>query len=729
MTSSVLARCYCSLGPMISANLADTYLQAAGLVKCRGSVELVGLVMPPVGTRVEFAYVPVGGRRAARVPRVLRVTSVSADPLRGRTKVELGCLLTFMENRKPALTNPSAYQENSNATCAVFQDATLPLSTAYVLQRCLDAIGMTAAAPIPLQSRKSQIEYDLSGGYVAVMDELLESEGLIGYVDEAEQLAIRSLEDGGSYGPVMGFNDLLDCSPIGAGEIAGDAVVVRFSSRRLKAPPGTLGSDERRRRNWEQDANQGGLQIRNLDGQTITRAMNGTTVVFPTVSYRLSYSWRPSQTTTTQYDTWDRVTTRETTRSYSEVEWREGLMRAFLECWPGQGAWEKINQWEPYYNETLGPANGYRWQDRFFFIDRSYGNEPSPSAQGTWAQLFNPQSEWSQYGAWPTRGRMITALPATDRTVVRYVYKANPSKVITGSGYGVNCIADAKPDNYSDVLYEITEQYEPLGKVLSAALTSYFGVGSDGLYGLTVRGVGMAARPVLICPPRGEQTLTSRTIVSYEKDMVSGITKTKRETWKARIYTQNGAQQIRDELNLVSAAVDMVNVLQKAADLIYEDVDTTIRTEREFGLQKRPRVDVLSNAANDNASKVQEQADLAWVTGELTSQTVVELSLPVAPDDWISYNATTATYTQHSSNASAVALRYGRIQNRLRFGNRNGLSMRLPMPLMPTRPFDPIYLKLGGAMAQYRVNGTSIVMGPDGIVASCDALFWGAAAT
>ena len=44
MTSSVIARCYCSLGPMISANLADTYLQAAGLVKCRGSVELVGLV-------------------------------------------------------------------------------------------------------------------------------------------------------------------------------------------------------------------------------------------------------------------------------------------------------------------------------------------------------------------------------------------------------------------------------------------------------------------------------------------------------------------------------------------------------------------------------------------------------------------------------------------------------------------------------------------------------------
>ena len=95
----IRAQTFCSLGTIISGNLADTYAQGSGLITTRGSVELSGIYNPPVGTRVEFGYAK--GGFVARLPRTVRVLSSFADPFRRKTTVQLGCLLTFLENRKP----------------------------------------------------------------------------------------------------------------------------------------------------------------------------------------------------------------------------------------------------------------------------------------------------------------------------------------------------------------------------------------------------------------------------------------------------------------------------------------------------------------------------------------------------------------------------------------------------------------------------------------------------
>jgi len=52
-------------------------------------------------------------------------------------------------------------------------------------------------------------------------------------------------------------------------------------------------------------------------------------------------------------------------------------------------------------------------------------------------------------------------------------------------------------------------------------------------------------------------------------------------------------------------------------------------------------------------------------------------------------------------------MRYGRVQNALLLGNRNGVSLQLAPEQLPKRPFDPLYLQAEGITGSYRVNGTS----------------------
>jgi hypothetical protein len=45
---------------------------------------------------------------------------------------------------------------------------------------------------------------------------------------------------------------------------------------------------------------------------------------------------------------------------------------------------------------------------------------------------------------------------------------------------------------------------------------------------------------------------------------------------------------------------------------------------------------------------------------------------------------------------------------------------------LPDTPFDPIYVQGAGVTGQYRLNGCSWAMTGDGVIASTDAIYWGA---
>jgi len=116
---------------------------------------------------------------------------------------------------------------------------------------------------------------------------------------------------------------------------------------------------------------------------------------------------------------------------------------------------------------------------------------------------------------------------------------------------------------------------------------------------------------------------------------------------------------------------------------------------------------------------------------------VIELDLPMSPDDTIERPGGMETAlppgladTAWSSKPSPAAQRaqaYGKIQNRMRLGHREGLSIQIVPELMPVKPFAPIYVKAAGITGQYRVNGSSWTFDANGIVCSIDAMFWGGA--
>jgi hypothetical protein len=233
MAIDVRAVVTCSLGTLISGNIADGYIQGQGLVLVRGSVEISGLITPAVGTAVTFAYKVNGGTRS--IPRKLRVLSSFADPFRRTTKVELGCKLTYLSDLREKL-KWTAFEDPQNEIDFEPADAdvvTLPVRASSMMAKCLTELGMTAASS-PLTNIFSRAQYDFSAGWVSVLNDLLISECRCGYLDFNEVLQIFSLNQDGGTGRVVTSSDIINIGAINAGQLPGEAVTVSYSTLRMK---------------------------------------------------------------------------------------------------------------------------------------------------------------------------------------------------------------------------------------------------------------------------------------------------------------------------------------------------------------------------------------------------------------------------------------------------------------------------------------------------------------
>lgn len=256
MAVDIRATVTCSLGTLISASLNDDYIQETGLIKTKGSCEIKGVITPAPGTAVTFQYTKSGITR--RVPKVLRVLSSFADPFRRTTRVELGCKLTYLQD----LVDPIDWSVFDDPENAVFteeesQIVTLPIRASSVMTKCLTELGITASSN-PLTNQFSIGEFDFSSGYVNILSDLLVSESYCGYLNENEVLQIINLSTVSSAGPLLTDAKIIDIGPIGVGQLPGEAVVVRYSTLRLKEPDTSpdspdqdANSDISRARRWE----------------------------------------------------------------------------------------------------------------------------------------------------------------------------------------------------------------------------------------------------------------------------------------------------------------------------------------------------------------------------------------------------------------------------------------------------------------------------------------------
>ena len=651
MAIDIRAEVSCSLGTVISGSFADDYLQGNGLIKTRGEVVLNGTQTPVVGTEVTFTYDKGGSTYT--IPRVLRVLSSFADPFRRTTTVQLGCKLTYLENRKPPVEDPNAKDEHSDVPCKVFLKAMLPISADYVFQQCLDALELDSAS-IPLTNKYSVEEFDLSPGFIQVMGDLLQSEGYVGYLDSSETLQFLDLTEDSAAGPVITPAEVVDLGPIGVGDLPGESVVVRFNSLRL-LPPDELYGDDFLKRSWEIE------EVFGAPSEVSVSYTNdaGTTITDDDVFYPYSF-------TATRYDVWDRkiesialniVSSAETNNRWASDALRTGR------AWnvpAGKLVREVIE-----YEKAAAPANN--------------------------VNLLSVQL----VGGGVTQIKAALSSAAEEHTGLANLCKTDVPE-------GADVVKSQTTYNY----------FSELELAGSLNIDTY------------IDDTGSLEEFDTIAAE-----LDSTVVVEYETDAASGISKTITKRSISRSQTVSGQQDLAtraQDLDTADLTNSIASLLNLARRQVYIGADTSLHTQREYGLQKRPSEADRNNTANEKPTVTEQKAEIAWVTGSTTSTAVTEFTVPYAPDDEITWDESSGALSSVPSDAKEKALRYGRIQNKLLLGNRSGVSLQLAPEQLPKRPFDPLYLQASGITGAYRVNGTSWAFDASGIVASTDALLWGA---
>lgn len=281
MAIDLRAYSYCNLGPLVEASIADSYIQDSGLILCRGTATIRGIITPDSGTIIEFAYAKNG--RLARIPRRLRVLSSSANPYTNLTALEIGCKLTYLQDLQSpdervlrSINDPYGLVDvppNNRAYAPAY------ISAQWVFEKCLQNLDITSFGAV-LTNKFITEKFDMSAPYVEILGNILKSETQFGYLDINEVLQVRSLYDTSTTGPLFNNASIIEIESIGIGELPGEAVFVPFASRKLKPPNASNNS----KINWEQE-----------------ESVNSTKVIIKTASRSVTYSVLERMKTETYY--------------------------------------------------------------------------------------------------------------------------------------------------------------------------------------------------------------------------------------------------------------------------------------------------------------------------------------------------------------------------------------------------------------------------------------------
>jgi hypothetical protein len=660
MAIDIRATVSCSLGTVISGSIADDYLQGSGLIKTRGQVVLKGTLTPQIGQGVTFTYTKNGTTRS--IPRKLRVLSSFADPFRKITTVQLGCKLTYLSDLAEPVKETIAEQIPAVVYEELKTAISAPLRASGILNKCLEKLGLTAASN-PLQNRFIAEEWDLSPGYVQVMNDLLVSESYFGYLDEDEELQIRDLTDDAGRGKLIEADDIVDLSPIGAGNLPGEAVIVNYTFRRLGSGSSTdedqlviqdpaeepdvnpedLPEEEKvkYKRNWEFSESVGDIATHNV----VFTDSQGAELVLRT-------KYIPYSMTHTFYDDQDRV--------YEQWDETRTVGAAAL----GNMIAEYLQA--GLYGAALSSSIRYFWEGKYTTYQYSETGEKVAERS-------------------VTRVSDAAMLGRLDIQAVWYLSDGTPVPLT------YNYIATSPYSNNEGIDYANAEVQE-----------TYYYTTEDAV-------------------------------------------RTETYNYQAWGLTQEGQQAFSRQKGTWRFSDDFVDYFEENAfSLVPIPGQTTLSVNRGQ-LVPKPRPPELSKAVPlafpmdvpdepGGGVTIETATSTLYALGSAESERVVQLTMPVAPDDYWDTNywnenvavAYPVVLTKKKSSAQQNAIKYGRVQNRLLLGNRNGISLQLAPERLPKRPFDPLYVKAGGITASYRVNGASWTFDANGIVASVDALLWGA---
>jgi YD repeat-containing protein len=728
MTIDIRANVYCSLGPVISGNFADEAVQGSGLVKTRGQVELAGIFRPDVGQVVEFAW--TRGTIGARLPRKLRVLSSFADPFRAITTVQIGCKLTQFEDVTPNIKirnqagnifaassgtgdDPTVTASISvdvaadgylvtriaarrAATGGVFIPSTLipteaaeseailkeythlnryvtfPLSAARIVEYLCSYMKITLAAAVPLVNRYVAVkEFDLRNGILPLLSDLLISENYFGYLNERERLVIRSLEGDAGVGPVFDSSNIIDLRAIGVGNRPGETVIVNYTTARRLKPEVEVEAE------YEPDG-AGNEQLPSDPGDPTPPAPPAPPAN-PDTPLDESPAWSATQTvgfpvtvpigyTTLAGDQVDQ-TYSYTPRSRSYSEFNGGkLVRNFDES--SKPLWAAA---PAYTAQRLSFGLGFQ------------SSTCTSGAETTYT--YDDQGRQSTI----TTTEYSTVAELAGGLSLQYVFED-----IDGGGAHVS--------------------------LSSAIVTS----------GLTTVEKTYAGNY--------ERTVTSQYLHWSKTQQGQQGSTEGRLSFESAARTQSYIDSIKTQ-GLVYQGTQVEITITSPENQLQGDDQTTepgrnepepVDVEREiYSKPPQQRRQVARNKFNTEV--IQESATLIYSYGAVDAERIVSLTIPYTGDDVFDYSDDAGlalgyqptTFKVQPSQARQKAMAFGRCQNRLLLGNRQGVSIQVPAELMPREPFAPLYINADGLTGQYRCNAASWTFSAEGIVASVDALFWG----
>lgn len=215
--------------------------------------------------------------------------------------------------------------------------------------------------------------------------------------------------------------------------------------------------------------------------------------------------------------------------------------------------------------------------------------------------------------------------------------------------------------------------------------------------------------------------------VTYDKNKASGITRTVTKEWVPFIETQDGAEvisRLRERKKPYDSVDDLIPI---ATRLVQKPIEVRVRTEREFGIQRRPKEVERSLMANAKLPAVEQLENVTWLFGSAASQTSIELSPPYVSDDRVIYSTGgpngQLSFTLVPSDASVKALNYARLENALLFGHRNGNGIQVLPENLPIKPLSFIYIRLQNCTAAFLANGRTWNISPQGVTCTADAVF------
>jgi hypothetical protein len=317
----------------------------------------------------------------------------------------------------------------------------------------------------------------------------------------------------------------------------------------------------------------------------------------------------------------------------------------------------------------------------------------------------------------------ISDVADTAITITRYFYESKADELATplvppppgqcAVLYAVKRIFN--PERDTRVVFQTTERYiSEMALAGALNLPQYSGL-------VEIEGGGSTSW--VYHPSVQPSVLAEVEEIEYETDEASGITKTITNRRQARGITQPGQQVGAFEADRPVEFGSPFDVVARARVLANLGTVVQTRTDRTYGVQRRPSLSERNNIADEKQS-IEDVSDITFVYGTADSENVTEYRVPYSPDDRITVN-TFGVFLVSVSDAKDKAARYALAQNRLAFGHRNGFSLQLPPVSIPAYPLDLLRISDGDTAAGYACNGTSWSFDSTGIICNTDALFIG----